>query len=180
LRRNFLRRNFKTKGKRKMNLEIIKPKTSAIKIGRTIYPLRYDLRAFAFIEETLDGVDNAVKLFNEQDTSAIVVMFQAGLLHIGVDAKKLIKKVNAEELTNTIANAISEVSCNDYGFDKVFDWSLLYFIAKPVLHFSEGEFWQATPKKILTMMKMLEEVKKGKQAQATLTDDAAVQAVMGW
>ncbi|MDR1169048.1 MAG: hypothetical protein LBK53_09220 [Heliobacteriaceae bacterium] len=162
-----------------MNLEIIKPKSFTIKIGKTIYPLRYDLRAFAFIEENLNSVNEAVSLFNEKDLGAIAVMFQAGLLHVGADAYKLLKKVNLEELIRTIAKAISEVTCSDYGFDKEFDWSLLYFIAKPALNFSEEEFWNSTPKKILTMMKMLEEMRKGKSTEI-LTDNEAAKAFMSW
>ncbi len=160
-----------------MNLEIIKPQMAAVKIGRTIYPLRYDLRSFAFIEENLNSVNEGIKLFNEKDLGAIAIIFQAGLLHIGADACKLLKKANLDELIQTIAKAVSEVTCSEYGFDEEFDWSLLYFIAKPALHFSEEEFWNSTPKKILTMMKMLEEVKKGKD---TVTGDDAVQAVMAW
>ncbi len=79
-----------------------------------------------------------------------------------------------------IANALNDVLCADYGFDKEFDWQLLYFIARPALGFSDEEFWSSTPKKILTMMKMLEEVKKEGQTENTLIGDDAIKAIMKW
>lgn len=164
-----------------MNLTTIKPEIKVIKIGKEIYPLKYDLNAFAFIEENLNSVNEAIKLFNEKDFEAIAIIFQAGLIHTerNYNILKILKKTDPKKLIAAIAEAINGVICSDYGFDKEFDWALLYFIAKPVLNFSEEEFWSSTPKKILTMMKMIEEMKNGKQEEI-LEENQAVQAFMAW
>jgi len=164
-----------------MNLELIKPQTFGIKIGKQIYELKYTLKAFAFIEEQLGSVNDGIKAFNEKNFKAIAVMFFAGLIHTGknYDVMRLMKNADPAELACVISSAINEVISSDYSFDKEFDWSLLYFIAKPALNFSEEEFWQSTPKKILMMMKMLEELKIGKTKEI-LTENKAAEAFMSW
>jgi len=164
-----------------MNLSTIKPQVFEVKIGKNIYYLKYNLEAFAFIEEELGNIIDAIKNFNEKDFNTAAVFFCAGLIYTRqqYDIIKLVKKADPKELINIIAKAINDVICPEYGFDKEFDWPLLYFIAKPALNFSEEEFWQSTPKKILTMMKMLEEMKIGKNNE-TLTENKAAQAFIAW
>lgn len=161
-------------------LENIKPKIHKIKIADKIYELKFTLEAFAFLEEKFSSVNEAINLFNAKDFNAIIACFEAGLLHKkeNYDIQKLIDKSNPELLIFAIAAAMTSALTSEYGFDEEWDWSLLYFIAKPVLHLSDDEFWQSTPRKILSMLKIIEEV-KGIKPQ-TVNNDEAVKSFMSW
>lgn len=161
-------------------LETIKPKSHKIEIAGKIYELKFTLESFAFLEEKFNSVDEAIKLFNAKDFDAIIACFKAGLLHKkeNYNIQKLINKSNPELLILAIAGAMTSALTCEYGFDKEWDWCLLYFIAKPILHLSEDEFWQSTPRKILSMLKIIEEVKGIKPK--TVTDDEAVKSFMSW
>lgn len=161
-------------------LENIKPKIHKMKIANKTYELKFTLAAFAFLEEKFNSVNEAINLFNAKDFNAIMACFEAGLLYKkeNYNIQKIINKSNPELLIFTIAAAMTSALTCEYGFDKEWDWSLLYFIAKPVLHLSEDEFWQSTPRKILSMLKIIEEV-KGIKPQ-TVTNDEAVKAFINW
>lgn len=164
-----------------MNLNIIKPKKYVIKIGKENIELKFDLRSFAYLEENFESIENTLALFNKKDFDAIKCCFVASLAHCdkAYNVNELIKKADPQELTLKIASAINDALTSDFGFDKEVDWALLYFIARPALHFSEEEFWQSTPKKILSMLKILQEI-KGLSPSETLKDNKAVEAFMAW
>lgn len=161
-------------------LETIKPKSYNIKINGKIYSLKFTLEAFAYLEEKFNSVNEAIKLFNEKNFAAILTCFEAGLLHTKEkhNIQRIINKSNPEILIFTLVEAMTSALSGEYGFDKEWDWSLLYFIAKPVLHLSEEEFWQSTPTKILSMLKIIEEVKGIKPKD--ITNDDAAKSFMSW
>lgn len=163
-----------------MNLNTIKPKKYIVNIGKENIELKFDLRSFAYLEEHFESIEKALELFNKKDFDAIKSCFMASLLHCNKTSNinELMKKADPQELTLKIASTINDALAFDFGFDKEFDWALLYFIAKPVLHFSEEEFWQSTPKKILSMLRILQEA-KGLRSK-TLENEKAVEAFMAW
>lgn len=161
-------------------LETIKPKIHNVEINGKIYPLKFTLESFAYLEERFNSVDEAIKKFNEKDFEAILACFEVGLLHTKekYNIPKIINKSNPEVVILTIASAMTAVLTGDFGFDKEWDWCLLYYIAKPVLHLTEDEFWQSTPRKILSMLKIIEEVKGIKPT--TTTENDAAKSFMSW
>lgn len=165
-----------------MNLTIIKPKTMELKVDNQTLKLKYTLKSFSYLEEEFGSVNTAIDLFNEKDCVAVIKFIEAGLLHCAKkpDIQKIVKKADLIELIVSIAQCIQESLSSDFGFDKEFDWHLLYFIAKPALNFSDEEFWQATPKKILTMLRMMGEVKGLIKSDHALSANEAVNAFMSW
>lgn len=161
-------------------LENIKPKTHNVEVDGKIYPLLFTLESFAFLEEKQGSVNEAIKLFNDKDFNAIMNCLEAGLLHTNekYNIQKIINKSNPEIVILGIAGAMNSVLTCEYGFNEEWDWSLLYFIAKPILHLTEEEFWQSTPRKILSMLKIIEEV-KGIKPKAAVENDA-INSFMSW
>lgn len=164
-------------------LETIKPKTNQIEINGKLYNLKFTLESFAFLEERFNSVDEAIRLFNNKNFDAILACFEAGLLHTKekYNIQKIINKANPEILITAIAETMTSSLSSDFGFDKEWDWALLYIIAKPVLNMSEEEFWQSTPKKILWMLKIIQEIKGIKEPNThTTTQNEAISSFMNW
>lgn len=161
-------------------LETIKPKTIELKIDGKSYEIKFTLESFAWLEEKFNSVDEAIRLFNNRNYDAIIACFEAALLHKKekYNIQKIIDKAYPEELILAITDTMNSSLTSDYGFDKEWDWALLYFIAKPVLHLSEEDFWQSTPKKILSMLKIIEEIKGIKSEP--LTQNEAIKSFMNW
>lgn len=161
-------------------LEIIKPKNYIVKIDKKVYPLRFTLESFAYLEERFTSVAEAINHFNKKDFGAIIVCFEAGLLHTkkDYDIHNLISKADPEMLIFTLAKAMTSSITGDYGFEDEWDWSLLYFIGKTILHLTEDEFWHSTPRKILSMLTLIKEI-KGIKTEELIENDAA-KAFMSW
>ena len=145
-----------------MDLTIIKPKKYKVETQHDIYNLKFTLESFAFLEERLDSVENALELFNSSDIKVIPIFFEAGLVHTKCSHNilKMLENVDLYGLASVISKVLNDTLTSEFDFDKKFDWPRLYFIAKFILNLSEEEFWNSTPKKILTMMKMFEKEKK--------------------
>ena len=163
-------------------LETIKPKINKLCIDGKAYDLKFTLESFAFLEEKFNSVDEAIRLFNSKNFAAILACFEAGLLHTKEEynVQKIINELNPEACIIAIADAMTSALSSDFGFDKEWDWALLYFIAKPVLHMSEEEFWQSTPKKILWMLKILQELKGSEKTTPNSAQNAAINSFMSW
>lgn len=161
-------------------LEIIKPKDYVVKIDKKAYPLKFTLESFAYLEERFISVTEAINHFNKKDFGAIIACFEAGLLHTkkDYDINNLISKADPEAFIFTLAKAMTSSLSGDYGFENEWDWSLLYFIGKTILHLTEDEFWQSTPRKILSMLTLIKEIKGIKTEE--LTENDAVQAFINW
>jgi len=165
-----------------MNLTIIKPEVRRLNIGKKTLNLKYNLRAFAHIEEKFGSVTQAIETFNKKDETAILQIFAIGLLYTEqeFDISKMKEEITLEIMAQAASAAMSDALCTDYGFDKEFDWPLLYFIARPALNFSEYEFWEATPKKILGLLKILEKVRGQEKQDAIADPQDAVKAFASW
>jgi len=159
-----------------MNLELIKPKEFTLKIGRKEYPIRFTLESFAYLEGVFGSVENAINTFNERNQEAIIAFLIAGLK---LDDANMISKINIDEnLILLLAEVIQDALPDDYKFDENWDWSLLYYIIRPALNLNEDEFWNSTPKKLTSFIRILEKQKE--QHEKINNQDQAVEAFKSW
>ena len=154
------------------NLELIKPKTHTIQVGKKKLELKFTLESFAHLEEEFGSVVEAVKLFNEKDETAIRQILSSILK----EDFKYIEITN--KIISTLATAMSDSISQDYNFEDEIDWALLYYIIKPALNMSEVEFWNSTHRQMFGYLKTLE--RHGKEVEAKNNQELAIKELMSW
>ncbi len=168
-----------------MTLTAIKPQEIPVKIKSKNCTLKYDLNAFANIEQLLGSIPKAFELLNNFNESVIKIFIWAGLLH--QENKISLEKIEKMSLDSGVVALISEalkVSLSeDYDFFEEWDWALLYYTATVTLNMSEKDFWKATPRKIISLLKVVSEVKEMDTFQKDkqpLANDKAIAEFMRW
>lgn len=159
------------------NLTLIKPTSHKIQIGDEMIELKYTLESFAFLEQEFDTVEKAIELFNTGNRDTIIKFIIAGIRNsFNIE---IFNNMNFnEELISQISAAFTDSLPLDYQMEDLIDWSLLYYIIKPLLHLSEDEFWDSTPKKLIGLFKAIE---KCKESNTKITNqNQAIQEFIKW
>jgi len=138
------------------NLEQIKQAARVIEINGRMFEIRFNLSAFAYLEEKFGTVSEAIRLFNAKDENALKEFFKAGLVYKNLECED-INLIFTDEVLSVLASACNEALCKDYDLDTAFDWNLLYYILRPLLQLSNKEFWDSTPRKLLGALKVYEQ-----------------------
>lgn len=100
------------------NLSDIRQKNTPVMLGAKTYNLRYDLNAFAELEEIYGSVEFAMNALCESSVKAIINVLWAGLIHenetfMPKEVGKMLDLTNIKEVGEAINKAIKEAMPNN-------------------------------------------------------------------
>ena len=165
-----------------MSINEIKPKEFKIKIKNKEYQLKYDLEAFANVEQMLGDMQKAFDDLNNHDLTTIKIFLYSGLIHEkeSIPLRDIQKMTIDGETLKVLFDAINDSLVEGFNFFKEYEWSFIYYIGTVSLKMSEEEFWKSTPRKIVSLIKILEEVKNKGNDKSKLKGNDGVDAFAGW
>ena len=165
-----------------MTIYEIKPKEYKIKIKNKEYQLMYNLEAFANVEQMLGDMQKAFEDLNNHDLTTIKIFLYSGLIHKkeNIQLKESQKMTIDGKTLKIIFDAINDSLVEGFNFFKEYEWSLIYYIGTVSLNMSEEEFWKSTPRKIVSLIKILEEVKNQGNDKTKLKGEDALKAFANW
>lgn len=88
-----------------MNLQDVRQKGAKVNLGGRVYTLRYDLNAFAELEDKYGSVEEAMKKLETGSLKAVRTLIWAGLIH---EHEELTEKEVGAQITPGALEELSE------------------------------------------------------------------------